>query len=215
MSEETESKVTIEEREDGPLVIKNLPLLENSDGSEVPKRPVMALCRCGASKRKPFCDGSHMAIEFKSAPEDVTERDQEYTYEGKDLTVYYNKVLCSHAAECSTGLKSVFDPARKPWVDPDLGSVDEVKKIVADCPSGALRFSEPDGPETHLESDDCYIRIEKNGPYHVCNVEIENVRWAKGASQKKFVLCRCGKSGNKPFCDGAHYDVKWKDDESG
>ncbi|MGI9379105.1 MAG: (4Fe-4S)-binding protein, partial [Methyloligellaceae bacterium] len=149
------------------------------------------------------------------APEDVTARDKVYTYEGKDITVYYNKVLCSHAAECSMSLAAVFDPSRKPWVDPDQGSADDIKKIVAACPSGALRYSEPPGPETHLEPDDCYIRIEKNGPYHVCNADIEDVRWAEGASRKKFVLCRCGKSGNKPFCDGAHYDVKWKDDETG
>ena len=57
-------KVTIEEREDGPLVVKNLKKLELPDGSEGQVRPAMALCRCGASSRKPFCDGSHMKMGF-------------------------------------------------------------------------------------------------------------------------------------------------------
>ena len=50
----------------GPLVIKGPVLIELLDGStkEVEKT---ALCRCGASKNKPFCDGSHHKINFQDA----------------------------------------------------------------------------------------------------------------------------------------------------
>ncbi len=50
---------SIEERDSGPLIVKNLKSFTLPDGSEVEGKPVMALCRCGASKNKPFCDGSH------------------------------------------------------------------------------------------------------------------------------------------------------------
>ena len=48
----------IEERENGPLVVKGLKSMKGTDGNDVEVKPVMALCRCGASKSKPFCDGS-------------------------------------------------------------------------------------------------------------------------------------------------------------
>ncbi len=206
-------KPKIEEREDGPLVVKNITRLIGPDGVEIKVRPVMALCRCGASKNKPFCDGSHEHIGFKSEREDVARRDKVFTYDGKDITVHYNRLLCSHAAECSARLQSVFDPSRKPWVVPDNGTSDAVKAVVAACPSGALRYSEPAKSPEHIATDEVCIKIEKNGPYKIENVDVDDVRWADGACKDKYVLCRCGKSGNKPFCDGAHYDVGWRDEE--
>lgn len=209
-------KIVIEEREDGPLVVKNLQRLEMPDSSACQVRPAMALCRCGASSRKPFCDGSHMKTGFSSKRVDVSGRDRIYSYEGKEISVFYNRILCSHAGKCSALLNSVFDPSRKPWIIPENGTVEEIKNVVAACPSGALRFSRPEEHvnAAHIESEDCVIKIEKDGPYHVCNVDMQGVRWAEGASQRKFVLCRCGKSGNKPFCDGAHYDQNWSEEDT-
>ena len=54
----------IEERENGPLVAKGIKRMVGPDGSEVDVKDVMALCRCGLSKNKPFCDGSHKKIGF-------------------------------------------------------------------------------------------------------------------------------------------------------
>ena len=44
----------------GPLFVRNCPKLTGSDGEDIPVKPGMALCRCGHSKNKPFCDGSHV-----------------------------------------------------------------------------------------------------------------------------------------------------------
>ncbi len=56
----------IEERENGPLVVKSVQSMTLADGQVVEVKEVMALCRCGASKSKPFCDGSHKDIGFES-----------------------------------------------------------------------------------------------------------------------------------------------------
>jgi len=173
----------------------------------------MALCRCGASKNKPYCDGSHEAVGFSSAAGDVGKHDRVRSYSGKQINVHFNRLLCSHAGECGRHLLSVFDPNRRPWIQPDNGTPEQVKAVVAARPSGALSYSENDGPRRHIDPDDCGVTIEPHGPYHVHNVALDNGEWAEGASRKKFVLCRCGLSANKPFCDGTHYDAKWRDDE--
>ncbi|MEE9590188.1 MAG: CDGSH iron-sulfur domain-containing protein [Hyphomicrobiaceae bacterium] len=207
-----DAKPSIEERENGPLVVKNVPALQSLDGTSHKVRPVMALCRCGASKNKPFCDGSHETAGFSSAADDVEKRDKVRSYEGEEITVHYNQLLCSHAGECGRRLASVFDPARRPWIAPDNGAVEDIKAVVAACPSGALSYSDAASRNQQIEADNCHIAIEPHGPYHVRNVAIDDVRWAESASRKKFVLCRCGLSANKPFCDGTHHDAKWRDD---
>lgn len=53
----------------GPLLIRGDFELVGADGAELPRtRRTVALCRCGASAIKPYCDGSHKLIGFKSEP---------------------------------------------------------------------------------------------------------------------------------------------------
>jgi uncharacterized Fe-S cluster protein YjdI/CDGSH-type Zn-finger protein len=130
----------------------------------------------------------------------------------KDITVHYNRLLCFHASECATRLKSVFDPLRKPWIMPDNGSGAEVISVVKACPSGALSYSLDGQEPQHEVGEDEGIDIEKDGPFRVVGVPLASPRPAKGASLDKFVLCRCGPSKNKPYCDGSHHDIKWRDD---
>lgn len=203
----------IQQRENGPLFVRNCPRLTGSDGEDIPVKPAMALCRCGHSKNKPFCDGSHREAGFSSASEDVEARDKVFSYEGTEITVYYNRLLCSHAAECGRLQKAVFDSSRRPWVEPDNGSAEAVLEVMRACPSGALRYAVKDAEPVHLVAEDAEIMVEKNGPYWVRNIPLEAVRWAKGASPEKFVLCRCGHSKNKPFCDGSHVEAGWRDDD--
>ena len=60
-------KARIDVMDDGPLIASGLDLLEDRDGRELPIKEKAALCRCGASRNKPFCDGSHREAGFKSA----------------------------------------------------------------------------------------------------------------------------------------------------
>ncbi|MCY3986795.1 MAG: CDGSH iron-sulfur domain-containing protein [Candidatus Dadabacteria bacterium] len=57
-------KSKIDVLDDGPMIVSGLDLLEDWDGKELPIKGKTALCRCGASENKPFCDGSHKQIGF-------------------------------------------------------------------------------------------------------------------------------------------------------
>ena len=200
---------SIDQREGGPLVAMAVPNLTGDDGTALTPKPVMALCRCGASKNKPFCDGSHNAIGFDSSLSDERTSDDILTYEGKDITVHYNRLLCSHAAECGKRQKAAFNSSRKPWIEPDNATPDQIREVVAACPSGALRFSLPDQDPQQADTAAVGIAVEKNGPYRVSGIPLLSPRLAKGAHPEKYVLCRCGASKNKPYCDGSHFDIGW------
>ena len=124
----------IEERDGGPLVVHRLPVLNGADGEPLERKPTIALCRCGASKKKPFCDGSHNKIAFDSRPTDDRTKDEIRTYEGKEITIHYNRLLCSHAAECGSRQKAAFDSSRTPWIVPDNASREEIIEVVKTCP---------------------------------------------------------------------------------
>ena len=203
---------TIEQRENGPFVVKHLKKCIDADGNEIEVKEVMALCRCGQSKNKPFCDGSHKDAGYASANETANHDGRVYSYEGKEVTVHFNKLLCSHAAECGRLNSAVFDTAQKPWIQPDKGTADSVRAVIAACPSGALTMSLPGETPAHLTPDEAMVRIQKHGPYWVSNMAVEGADFAESGTSEKYVLCRCGLSKNKPFCDGTHYDEKWRDD---
>ncbi len=140
MSDDT---VTIEERENGPLVVKNLGDLRLADGTAAEAKPVMALCRCGGSQNKPFCDGTHNNIGFESAGSDVAAKDKIRAYEGADVTVYYNALLCSHAGECGRRAAAIFNPNQKPWIQPDNGTKEQIHEVMQACPSGPCATAMP------------------------------------------------------------------------
>ncbi|MFD3191987.1 CDGSH iron-sulfur domain-containing protein [Sedimentitalea sp. HM32M-2] len=201
----------IEERPAGPLVAKAIPRLTDPAGADIETQPVMALCRCGQSMKKPYCDGSHNDIGFSTAPSPDRTPDGAKVYEGDQINVHYNHLLCSHAGECGKRLKEVFDSGRKPWIAPNKATPDQIRDVVKACPSGALSCSEPGEKARHIVGAEPGITIERNGPYRVTNIPLASGVHAEGASAEKYVLCRCGASKNKPFCDGSHVDIGWTD----
>lgn len=200
-------RVKIEMRENGPFVVKGATSMQTDDGAELEVKPVMALCRCGNSQNKPYCDGSHNRVGFDSSRGDGAGSDRLIEYEGLDATLTYNPRLCSHAGECTRIAVHMFNPATRPWVQPDNGTLREMEAVVAACPSGALAFE----GEVHGFRDRAEITVQEDGPYWVLDADLQDSPSAgEGASSRKYVLCRCGLSGNKPFCDGTHSDKGWK-----
>jgi CDGSH-type Zn-finger protein len=65
--------VTIEVRRNGPLIVTGPVELKDADGKLYPVEERIALCRCGASTTKPFCDGTHSKIGFQAAETAVPE----------------------------------------------------------------------------------------------------------------------------------------------
>jgi 3-phenylpropionate/trans-cinnamate dioxygenase ferredoxin subunit len=65
--------VTIEATPDGPYHVTGEVELRDTDGRVYPAKRELWLCRCGASTRKPFCDGTHSKIGFRAAAAAVPE----------------------------------------------------------------------------------------------------------------------------------------------
>jgi len=59
------SDVKLDLIENGPILVKGNVELKNSKGEVLPTEETVALCRCGGSKNKPFCDGTHNTSGFK------------------------------------------------------------------------------------------------------------------------------------------------------
>ncbi|WP_224814161.1 CDGSH iron-sulfur domain-containing protein [Hasllibacter sp. MH4015] len=209
----------IETKENGPLIVSGAPDLRAHDGSAIEGKPRMALCRCGQSSTKPFCDGTHNEIGWSETPDKAPSRAKPISYEAEveevPVTVTYSKALCSHAANCVKMGEGAFDPERKPWVKPEETTIANLRAIIDACPSGALQLAVGAGAPSHgnPSADQMAITVAKDGPYYV-----ENVAFAGGAfvadsdgSTQKYALCRCGLSSTRPFCDGSHYDAGWTD----
>ena len=60
--------VTITPSDNGPYIVKGGAKLLDADGNEFDTRETIALCRCGQSSNKPFCDGTHKSVGFESRP---------------------------------------------------------------------------------------------------------------------------------------------------
>jgi len=58
--------VTIEPLKNGPVIIKGKLSLKSADGEKELEQEIIALCRCGASAKKPYCDGTHKKIDFEA-----------------------------------------------------------------------------------------------------------------------------------------------------
>ncbi|MEE9270576.1 MAG: CDGSH iron-sulfur domain-containing protein [Candidatus Krumholzibacteria bacterium] len=206
-------KPTIEPLENGPYIVKGLESMKNAKGEDIPTKPQMALCRCGQSANKPFCDGTHKSINFSSKKLSNASLNKRDDYKGKQITVHDNRGICAHAGFCTDTLSSVFKLKSEPWIDPDGAEVDAVIAQVKRCPSGALSYS-IDGVEHRPQDRDPLIFVAKNGPYAIQGgVELVGHSFGEGASTEHFDVCRCGGSKNKPFCDGTHWTVEFDTDE--
>jgi len=206
------TKPVISCSKNGPMIVKGLENFIDSDGSRLETQPALGLCRCGASKNKPFCDGSHKEAGFSDdIPENRTE-DKARAYQGKAITIHNNPLLCSVAEYCHKELEAVFDTSKDPWIEPDGDTLERIKTLIEKCPSGALSYSIKDQPQPEI-SCAATIKIEKNGPLRITGSIELKAHWGQGASREHYTLCRCGASKNKPFCDGAHATIGFDDSQ--
>jgi CDGSH-type Zn-finger protein len=208
------NKPKIEVSKDGPYMVKELGKLENSRGEPIATQPFMALCRCGFSSNKPFCDGTHVRVGFSGVKSEKRIPDRMENYVGKDVTIHDNRGVCSHRGHCTDNLPHVFRMRQKPWIDPDAGKADETARVIEMCPSGALSYTK-DGI-LHKDWDrQPKIIVSKDGPYDVeGGVQFEDPEGNTPESKEHYTLCRCGGSKNKPFCDGTHWPIAFKDEKN-
>lgn len=130
-----------------------------------------------------------------------------------DFTILWKPKKCIHAATCVKTLPEVYDPEGKPWIKPENASIPELKAQIDECPSGALSYvlkNEIENQENIVNMTK--IDIKSNGPILVQGtIVITDQNGVEHKKEKSTALCRCGASGNKPFCDGEHNRIGWKD----
>jgi CDGSH-type Zn-finger protein len=201
---------TIECRPNGPYLVRHLDDLRDAQGGRIDTQPVVALCRCGGSANKPFCDGTHRGNGFSDEKRPGRLADRRDSYRAGRLTLHDNRSICAHAGHCTDGLAAVFRLDSEPWIDPAGASPEAIVDTVHRCPSGALSYT-IDGVDGGDGRRPPSITVTRDGPYAVVgSVELRDQPMATGASSEHYTLCRCGASKNKPFCDGTHWDVGFK-----
>lgn len=206
-------KQTIESRDSGPYVISNVSNFKTSRAESVKTARTMVLCRCGKSGSKPHCDGTHTKIDFNSAKIKGRQPDRVDEYVGKEITIHDNRGVCSHAGYCTDNLPSVWRMQTEPWIDPDGASVEEIIRVIEMCPSGALSYTLK-GVKHDVVERKPGISLHKDGPYRVVGgIGLTDYNGSTPESNEHCTLCRCGGSKNKPFCDGTHWYINFKDDE--
>lgn len=171
---------------------------------------ICALCRCGASDAKPFCDGSHARIGFDGTEtaDDGPRAARAAAYPGTSLVVHHDRTICAFATFCENKITDVWEMAER---TDDVAVRSQVIAMVERCPSGALTYEIlPDGEtnEPHLPQE---IAVIEDGPLWVTGgVPLARADGKPAETRNRVTLCRCGRSSNKPYCDGTHIDVGFR-----
>jgi len=215
---------------DGPYVVSGkvpiqiqtiTPNKEKFSWDWVPGRSFSAddeahLCRCGQSKNKPFCDGSHEKARWdpQVSASRAPYEEQAEKIDGPGLNLRDAEVLCAFARFC--------DPAGKIWGLIEKTDDPEARALTIReaqyCPSGRLVVSdkktgkpiEPVLPPSIGIVEDPALKC--SGPLWVRGgIAIESADGKSYERRNRVTLCRCGASDNKPFCNGAHASIKFKD----
>ena len=205
----------------GPYLATNVPAVRTYLGEQLAVPPQLALCRCGQSALKPFCDGTHARSGFSGEKDPGRVPDRRDSYHGQQVTVFDNRGICQHSGLCTDRLPTVFRTDAEPFVAPSGGRLDEIIRAVRDCPSGALSLALGQ-EESRLLVDwdagrEAAIEVSQDGPYRVTgaisltDASGASVGQAAGSSREHYALCRCGHSRNKPFCSGMHWYSGFRD----
>jgi CDGSH-type Zn-finger protein/uncharacterized Fe-S cluster protein YjdI len=134
-----------------------------------------------------------------------------HIYETEEIKVTYDIKRCIHAAECVRGLRKVFNPDKKPWIQPANATAKEVANVIEKCPTGALHYEMKKSEREEKPSSKNRVQLTRNGPvYFFGDIEVEDHEGNTVLKDTRFALCRCGASGNKPACDNTHEKLEWK-----
>jgi CDGSH-type Zn-finger protein/uncharacterized Fe-S cluster protein YjdI len=132
-------------------------------------------------------------------------------YESDDVTVAHDPRRCIHSAECVRGLREVFDPDRVPWIDASRARADAIARVIERCPTGALHYRRKDGGPAERPDPENVAHVGADGPVYVrgrIRIELPD---GHVLDETRVAFCRCGASKDKPFCDGSHEGIGFRD----
>lgn len=141
------------------------------------------------------------------------------TYTNGEVTITWKPDVCIHSTLCWKGLIEVFNPRERPWIKMDGASTEKIVEQVRKCPSGALSYEmntaaaeQKNNGITGEAAHMTRVEVSPEGPYLI-KTECVIVH-ANGTEETKtgtVALCRCGASASKPYCDGSHRRIGFKD----
>lgn len=130
------------------------------------------------------------------------------SYSAPGITVTFDPGLCIHSAVCLRTLPMVFDVRRRRWIAPEAAGPEQVADAVRRCPSGALQAVLEGRAETaagEAAPTGARILASFNGPLLVeGDFQVLDEHGDAIGPSGRIALCRCGDTGNPPFCDGTH-----------
>lgn len=136
--------------------------------------------------------------------DDITKK-----YSNGEVTIVWKPKECIHSGICFRGLHDVFDPRKRPWITPEHSTTEKIIDQVKKCPSGALSYYlNRDTDESVKVEAETIVETLLNGPLMVYgNVSVKDSTGTITKKSNATAFCRCGASGNKPFCDGSHKKI--------
>ncbi len=176
---------------------------------EFPVEETYALCRCGQSSNKPFCDGTHGRVPFNGTEMAGGEPYLRHPriIRGPDLELADYENICVHARFCMrpSGVWNLTQHSDDP------AARETAIEEACNCPSGRLVLRHmKTGEVIEPELEPSIVVIEypargEHGPYWVRGgIPVVSADGKTYTVRNRLTLCRCGKSRNKPFCDGSH-----------
>ncbi|MCC8018399.1 MAG: CDGSH iron-sulfur domain-containing protein [Rikenellaceae bacterium] len=230
-SHQADEKYGITVTEDGPYMVYGNPPMdqqfitkdeegfswtfEAGQAYDMDAEPV-ALCRCGASQDKPYCDGSHITAQWDprcTASEEPLLSGAEL-YPGPVMSLSDNQEYCVFARFC--------DAKGRVWNL--VGQTDDAQKkdyMVHEanmCPNGRLSAWDNATKQPIEPRYEPSMALIEDRP-----MALSGGIWVKGGIpvkrpdgftyeiRNRVVLCRCGQSSNKPLCDGTHASMRFRD----
>ena len=185
-------------------------------GEPLPARASYALCRCGRSATKPYCDGAHAREGFDGT--ETASRapyvEQAEVIDGPTLRLTDAESLCAFARFC--------DPAGRVWNLVGRSDDPEARRLTVHeagaCPAGRLVAWEKTTGAPHEPRLAPQLGLVED-PAQGCSggiavwggVEVVGADGTAYEVRNRMTLCRCGESSNKPFCDGTHASMKFSD----
>jgi CDGSH-type Zn-finger protein len=230
-SKQADEKYRITIADNGPYMVYGKPVLvqqfivPNEKGEmwwlqeglsfKMDTEPV-ALCRCGESRNKPYCDGAHTHVEWDPTltASEAGLLDGAEVYEGPELSLSDNQKFCAFARFCDAGLRVWNEVGESDNIAHKEATIREANHCIAGRLSAwDNKSATPHEPELEpalgLVEDP---KIHASGGLFVSGgIPVSRRDGFTYEIRNRVTLCRCGQSSNKPYCDGTHASFRWKD----